>query len=185
MLIFPGLSGFFITGPGCGILIGLMERRFPKIRIRKYSVADHSRVVSLQVHPEQTRYSGEIGEVLELARDHWLFHVIEVGSDIIGFFNLDTGYHRQYPFSREDEYGLRAFFIDRRFQGRGYGSAAIRALRPYLVLQFPGVSSLCLTVNCKNINAYKVYSHNGFTDSGELYHGGKAGPQHIMRMELK
>ena len=80
--------------------------------------------------------------------------------------------------------GLRAFFIDSSNQGKGYGKAAAMELKPYLVREYSSYSSIALTVNGNNPAAYKCYLGAGFEDTGALYQGGKAGPQHIMRMEL-
>ncbi|HWX65749.1 MAG TPA: hypothetical protein VNZ27_04895 [Rhodanobacter sp.] len=36
------------------------------------------------------------------------------------------------------------------------------------------------TVNCDNAGTLALYRHARFVDSGELYHGGRSGPRHLM-----
>lgn len=43
---------------------------------------------------------------------------------------------------------------------------------------------MVLTVNARNPAARAVYLAGGFADTGELYLGGPAGPQHVMRLPL-
>ncbi|UXU74445.1 MULTISPECIES: hypothetical protein [unclassified Paracoccus (in: a-proteobacteria)] len=42
-----------------------------------------------------------------------------------------------------------------------------------------------LTVNQVNPGARAVYLAAGFVDGGEMYHGGRIGPQHILRLSLR
>jgi hypothetical protein len=42
-----------------------------------------------------------------------------------------------------------------------------------------------LTVNLKNEQAIAAYEKMDFKTTGELYYGGPAGPQQIMRKQLK
>lgn len=154
------------------------------VNIRRYSSADHTAVQSLAVNPDQVQYVGGIDELFESVPPTWHFHVVEHEGDIVGFFNIDTAYAENYDFAEPNELGLRAFFIDASTQGRGYGKAAAAALQPYLVQAYPKHASIALTVNCRNQAAYHCYLAGGFSDTGSLYHGGKAGPQHIMRMPL-
>ncbi|MGD8379628.1 MAG: GNAT family N-acetyltransferase [Gammaproteobacteria bacterium] len=143
-----------------------------------------STVARLGVAEEQLPFVGRMSSLLEKAVETSHYHAIHAGQEVIGFFNLDTVYGDTYPFSFPGELGLRAFFIDRRYQGRGYGKAACLALGPYLEASYGEYPSIALTVNCRNRGALKVYLAGGFSDTGELYHGGRAGPQHILRMSL-
>ena len=43
---------------------------------------------------------------------------------------------------------------------------------------------LVLTVNRNNHAALHLYRRAGFHDSGELYHGGRSGPQHLLLRAL-
>ena len=154
------------------------------VEIRKLTETDVDAVKNLAVNSEQVKYVGTINELLDEMADGWNYHVISAKGRIVGFFNIDTAYSDSYPFTLQGELGLRAFFIDSACQGQGYGKAAVIALGEYLKEEYPDRSSIALTVNCRNPGAYKCYLSGGFSDNGELYHGGKAGPQHIMRMNF-
>lgn len=123
-------------------------------------------------------------ELLDKASETSHYHIILHGGEIVGFFNIDTVYDQTYEFTVPGELGLLAFFIDKRYQGKGMGKDSAKALKNYLAEAYSGRGSIALTVNCKNPSAYKAYLHGSFADTGELYHGGKAGPQHIMRMTV-
>jgi hypothetical protein len=67
----------------------------------------------------------------------------------IGFFALDFSYdrHRSYLFETEHFGVLRCFFIDQRFQGKGFSKSS---------LAYPDVLRLLLTVNFKNKPAIHI-----------------------------
>ena len=99
-----------------------------------------------------------------------------------------VGYYRIEPNARSvaghdfavPALGLRAFFIDACWQGRGLGTRALAALIADVTERHPQAQLLVLTVNCDNHTALQLYLRAGFNDSGELYHGGRSGPQHVM-----
>ena len=142
-------------------------------------------VKHLRVRDEQLPFVGRIETIVEHAPPSSHFHAIAIDGDIVGFFNIDTAYGATYAFSSPGEVGLRAFFIEARHQGKGYGTAAARALAGYVAEHYPDAPSIALTVNCRNRAAHRTYLGAGFADTGELYHGGRAGPQHVMRMTLR
>ncbi len=154
------------------------------LEIRKIKVSDLPRVQKLQVNEDQIEYVGTIQSVMAGAPESSHFHVVLDDNRIVGFFNIDTAYPETYSFSVPGELGLRAFFIDVEFQGRGYGKSAVKLLPPYLSKHYSSYESICLTVNCKNPSAYKCYISGGFFDIDELYHGGEAGPQNVLRLKL-
>ena len=154
------------------------------IQLSRLQKRDHHRISRLKVKENQVQYVGTIQEQLKQAVMTSHYHIIEHQQDIVGFFNIDTAYNQKYDFSLPNELGLRAFFIDLKYQGRGFGRMAAGILKEYLRKHYETWSSMVLTVNCKNPKAYRCYSKAGFLDTGELFYGGAAGPQHIMRLEL-
>jgi GNAT superfamily N-acetyltransferase len=112
------------------------------------------------------------------------------GSEPMAILRGDTpvGYYRIEPNARSvagrdfavPSLGLRAFFIDTHWQGRGYGALALAALIADLAERHRQARQLVLTVNCNNHIATQLYLRAGFIDSGELYHGGRSGPQHLL-----
>jgi RimJ/RimL family protein N-acetyltransferase len=102
--------------------------------------------------------------------------------------DVPVGYYRLEPNGRTvagrdfgvPSLGLRAFFIDAGWQGRGLGKQALAALIVDVVERHPRAHLLVLTVNHDNHAALRLYLRAGFTDSGELYHGGRSGPQILL-----
>ena len=58
------------------------------------------------------------------------------------------------------------------------------ALPGLVTRELPGARTVVLTVNVRNQVARQLYLRHGFTDTGELYLGGSAGPQHVLRLVL-
>jgi len=154
------------------------------IRIVPIQLSDWDRVAHLTVSEPQRAFVSTMAELYDIAAPDFHFHAIEADGVVVGFFNLDIAYGERYDFAEPGELGLRSFLIDGAQQGRGYGKAACLALVSYLQRHYPSHPAIVLTVNCRNPGAYKAYRSAGFDDTGELYHGGAAGPQHIMRMTL-
>ena len=151
------------------------------VRLRLYQSQDWAQVQKLSVTSAQAKYVASIEQLFSKPKVHWRFHVIEVNRKIVGFFNVDTKYWIEFDYAVHGELGIRSFFIDQHHQGQGYATSAARQLVDFCFESYPACQSLCLTVNCKNTAAYRVYKSVGFKDTETHYLGGKAGPQHIMR----
>jgi len=65
-----------------------------------------------------------------------------------------------------DDYWLYHFFIDQRYQGRGYGQAALRAILTLLRHDFPRCRSVSLIVHPDNEVAQRLYTGAGFRATG-------------------
>ncbi len=141
-------------------------------------------VAALSIADHQRPFVGTIEEVLANADDKVHPHLVLTGNRVVGIFLIDTSYSVHYDFCPPNTLGFRAFLIDIKCQGLGYGSAVIAQLTDYLSQYYPHYCAVYLTVNCKNPVAYRCYLNNGFSDAGELYLGGAAGPQHIMLKPL-
>ena len=136
---------------------------------------------SLLVAPEQLEFTGTVADALAGIDDGRHPHGIWFDRSLVGFFIVDTQFHREFDFCGAGSLGIRTFLIDRQRQGQGLGKAAVKALGPYLAEAYPASAAAWLTVNCRNLAAYRCYEQGGFTDTGDLYLGGAAGPQHVMR----
>ncbi|WP_017536811.1 GNAT family N-acetyltransferase [Nocardiopsis halophila] len=79
---------------------------------------------------------------------------------------------------------LRSFLIAVRWQGEGVGRRSCRLLPRAAREVAPEADELLLTVNTANPAAYRAYTAGGFTDTGRVYLGGDAGPQHVLSMPL-
>ncbi|MBD0383292.1 GNAT family N-acetyltransferase [Paenibacillus sedimenti] len=84
---------------------------------------------------------------------------------MVGFFNL-----HYTPDSKED-YWLFHFFIDKRFQRRGLGSASIDVLIKHIKNDHRSCHRIRLTVHPENDAGKRFYTRLGFTDDNILTYG--------------
>jgi len=142
-------------------------------------------VLHLEVADHQRAFVHPIADMVQETTRGVAMHVIRWNGAAIGFFKTDATYAERYDFAAEGEIGIRGVLIGAQYQGLGYGKAAMAALPGYLGQAFPEAGAAVLTVNCTNPTARRVYEASGWRDTGALYLGGNAGPQHIYRMELR
>ncbi len=154
------------------------------IKIERMKPHHLEQVTTLEVAEDQLKYVGTLEEILVNVSDACHPHVVIANNEIVGFFLLDIEYPENYDFCAVNSVGLRAFLISNKYQGKGYGKGATLALRPYLKANIPKYQYIYLTVNCKNVAAYRCYLSANFEDTKALYLGGAAGPQHIMRLKI-
>lgn len=139
---------------------------------------------SLSVAPEQLEFTGTVADALAGIDGTRHPHGIWLDRSLVGFFIVDTQFDHEFDFCEAGSLGIRTFLIDGQRQGQGLGKAAARAVGPYLAEAYLASTAVWLTVNSRNLAAYRCYEQGGFTDTGDLYLGGAAGPQHVMRQAL-
>ncbi len=152
-----------------------------KIKLRRYLTADRAAVLGLSVTGPQAAFVEPIAETLSttaLQRDNF---VIAADDGVVGFFQIDCSSGAQRIANALE---LHEVLVDASHQGKGYGKAFVFALKDFLRREYPVWDDVCLTVNCKNMGAYRLYELGGFTDTGELHLEGRSGPQHVMRLAL-
>ena len=72
------------------------------------------------------------------------------------------------PAVAQNSYNLWRFMIDRRYQGKGYGKAAMRLILDFIVTQPCGPAELCwLSYGPENTAAKALYAAFGFRETGE------------------
>ena len=153
------------------------------IRVVPVDAALRPALLGLGVQPAQSDWVRVIADLLADV-------ALCPGSEPMAILRGDTpvGYYRIEPNARSvaghdfavPALGLRAFFIDAGWQGRGLGTRALAALIADVTERHPQAKLLVLTVNCNNHVALQLYLRAGFNDSGELYHGGRSGLQHLL-----
>ena len=84
-------------------------------------------------------------------------------------------------YGNDDSYVIRRFMIDKRFQGRGYGSKALAKIITF-IKSFPYgiVDSVYLSYHPKNIVAINLYNKYSFYDTGRKLDNGEV----IARLDL-
>lgn len=141
-------------------------------------------VLALAPTAEQQPWSGAAVETLPAAEadpGRHPFVILDKQGEAAGFFVLDETPSPVDPFA---DLVLRAFFVDRAHQRQGIGGGALSALPDLVTRRWPDARTVVLTVNVRNPVACRLYLRHGFTDHGDLYLGGSAGPQHVLRLVL-
>ena len=151
------------------------------VTIERLTEAQIESVKKVKLAAEQVKFAGTAEEFLQDGSETTHLHIIKLNNEVVGFFKLDIVYSESYKFCPESGIGLRAFVLDKNQQGRGLGTRAVKALFPYLKEHYSSFEFIYLTVNLKNPGAIACYEKGGFEKTDELYLGGAAGPQHIMR----
>lgn len=146
-----------------------------------------AKLLQLSVSAAQQMYVGQIDNLLADAASCADAEPMAICLDgeAVGYYRIDP--HSRSVAGRNFDVpalGLRAFFIDQHWQGRGLGSLALAALVEDVIERHPDARLLVLGVNVGNEAAIRMYRGAGFIRSGELYHGGRAGPQHLMLRTL-
>jgi len=154
------------------------------ILCRPMKSVDLERVLHLKVTEAQLPFVGTTAEMMAGGNEGREYHLIEYLGRVVGIFNVDLHYPQQFEFCPSNCLGLRGLLVDASVQGLGVGSNAIKTFPDYLRSNYGSFDAVYLTVNCKNEIAHHCYDQGGFKDTGELYHGGTAGPQHIMCLSL-
>lgn len=140
-------------------------------------------VLSLRVQQAQEPFVGRIGDSLaDVAVCPGSEALALVVADVVvGYVRIDRRATAMgdHPLA-EGAVALRSFMIDAGRQGEGLGGRALDAIHAYVAGRHPDRERILLTVNVLNEAAVHVYRRAGYRDSGELYHGGLAGPQFVL-----
>jgi len=150
------------------------------VQLRRYKSVDKPAVEQLEVTSAQAAFVEPLRQTLATEGNRDCF-VIEVNDGPVGFFQVD---HASAMQSVKAHLELHEVMIDWRHQGKKYGKAFVEMLPNLLNVEYPDRRGVCLTVNCRNKKAKRLYEYGGFTDTGELKLDGPSGPQHIMRRAI-
>ena len=121
--------------------------------LREVTQENWRATLGLGVHPDQQRFVADSTPIaaIALAKAYirpggamWEPYAIYTGSTLVGFLEL------AYTPGSHDEYWVFHFFIDQRFQGRGYGKAALARLIALVQERYPDCHTLHLVVHPEN-----------------------------------
>lgn len=124
----------------------------------------------MEIYPEQSGLIESIPQCLEEAERSELWRPVGVYADgvLIGF----AMYGRfEEPFAGERVW-LDRFLIDKHFQGKGFGKAALSKLTERLFREY-GTEEIYLSVYESNAAAIRLYRRQGFRFNGELDRNGE------------
>jgi diamine N-acetyltransferase len=130
--------------------------------------------LQLSVHPEQQRFIADYAPIVAIALAKafvrpgglvWAPYVIHADAKMVGFVEL------AYAPTSADQYWIYHFFIDRSWQGQGYGKAALQAFVQLVRRQHPSCRRLQLAVHPENHAAQRLYAGVGFRPTGQEQFG--------------
>jgi diamine N-acetyltransferase len=139
------------------------------VTLREVTAENWRETLELTVRPEQQRFAADHAPIAAIALAkayirpggaHWTPYVIYAGATMVGFLAL------AYEPETADQFWLFHFFIDQRYQGRGYGKAALRCFVALVRREHPRCQALQLVVHPENIRAQRLYTTAGFHPTG-------------------
>jgi RimJ/RimL family protein N-acetyltransferase len=144
------------------------SRRRIMVSLRKMAEQDTGAVLQLEIKEEQPGYVSPIEQILargEPSRDD---HLLEMGGEMIGFFIIDHAYPQTYAFAQPGDMGLLAYVVDAKQQGKGVGTAGVKALSADLQDQYPTARAVVLTVHGNNVLVIQSDVQGGVEDTQQL-----------------
>jgi len=133
------------------------------VELRKITKENYLECLGLSVADEQKDFV--TSNTYSLAQA-WVFYntaypfAVYADETLVGFIML--GY-----LEKHNEYTVWRLMIDKKFQGKGYGKAALKLGIEYLQKEF-GVSEICLSFVSGNKPAEAMYESLGFQRTGEV-----------------
>ena len=138
------------------------------LELRIIDDTNKNEVALLEVEDSQKKYIAPNRESLEDAENEeykniaWPF-AIYADDKLVGFtmFAFDVDYE-----DPNDRYWLWRFMIDKKLQGKGYGSAALEKIIEYF--RDNGSGYIKLSTKESNAAALSLYHKYGFKENGEM-----------------
>ena len=148
------------------------------ISLRPIDSSNYRECIELSVEPDQQRF---VASNLQSLADAYVWReaaepfAVYSDDEMVGFALLfplaDGGDDDSIPEpGTERGYILVRLMVDGRFQGRGYGRAALDAIIE--LIRGRGLPTVRLSVVPENEQALDFYRRNGFAETGEI-HGGE------------
>jgi diamine N-acetyltransferase len=128
------------------------------IELREVTQANWREALRLAVFPDQQRFIAEYAPIVAVAFAKAYLHLD--GATMVGFVAL------AYQSDTSDQYWIFHFFIDQRYQGRGYGQAALQRFIELVTQEYPTCQLLQLVVHPENERAQRLYAAAGFRPNG-------------------
>lgn len=141
----------------------------PTIHLREVTDANRADVTALRVSPAQTRFVGTVDGALEDAAEYpiaapW-FRAVYDGETPVGFVMLSWDV-TPVPGKIIGPWFLWKLLVDERFQGRGYGTATLRAIVDTIGAE--GATELLTSYVPGEGGPWPFYQRFGFAPTGEL-----------------
>lgn len=139
------------------------------VSLREIGQENWQAVVDLELDEGQRRFLEPNAISLAESRFHpWMLPLaIYNDEEVVGFVMFS-----QWPDPREGNYWVHRFMIDRRHQGKGYGTAAIQTLLQLFKTRYTACRSLWIGYEPDNTVAQQFYAQLGFIEQGVAPWGG-------------
>ena len=150
-----------------------METRL--VAYETLSLVQKQQLDTLQVHPEQLAFCGDIycalNSLLVNPNPAAIKGFALLADDLPVAFLLLKRPPCLPHWASEHSATLHALQVDRQQQGRGFGKACLQALPAVARQAWPQIKGLELSVDADNVAAMGLYLAAGWVDSGEAYRG--------------
>ncbi|MDL2183956.1 GNAT family N-acetyltransferase [Pseudomonas sp. ChxA] len=150
-----------------------METRL--VAYETLSLVQKQQLDTLQVHPEQLAYSGDIycalNSLLVNPKPGAIKGFALLADETPVAFLLLKRPPCLPHWADEHSATLHALQVDRHQQGRGFGKACLQGLPAAALQAWPQIKALELSVDTDNVAAMGLYLAAGWVDSGEAYKG--------------
>ncbi len=142
----------------------------PAITVREVTRENWHDALRLAVDPTQQRFIADYVPIaaIALAKAYirpgeltWIPYAFYANATMVGFAEL------AYEHGSEENYWLFHFFIDRHYQGQGYGKLALQTLIEFIKNHFAECRTIHITVDPENERAIRLYTAAGFQPTGE------------------
>ena len=155
-----------------------------RVTVAEVTRANWRATLALGVAPEQQRFIADYAPIAALGLAKAYIRPLGLRWTPYAFFAHDSAGEATesdgalvgftmlaYTPDSADDYWLFHFFIDQRYQGRGYGAAALQRLIALVRAAHPTSRALQLTVHPENLRAQRLYTSVGFHPTGETLDG--------------
>ncbi|MFF2092228.1 GNAT family N-acetyltransferase [Paenibacillus sp. NPDC058174] len=149
------------------------------ITLRQITLENRRDIFNLEVSEDQRRFVASnlssVASCYVLATNggHPYPFAIYADEQPVGFVMITykiTGY--DLPTIAEDSYCILRLMIDRRYQNKGYGRAAMHQIVEFVRTLPAGPARYCwISYGIDNMPAKKLYESCGFRENGEIVHG--------------
>lgn len=139
-----------------------------KLELRTIDAGNKAAIESLEVFADQKQYIASNRSSLETAlseehREVARPFAVYADDNLVGFTMFAFDLASADP---DDRYWLWRFMIDRNFQGKGYGSAALEMIIGYF--REHGANHILLSTKDTNTAALSLYHRYHFAETGEM-----------------
>ena len=142
----------------------------PVVNLREVTKENWLEALKLEMYPDQYAFVPSVAVCLAKAYikpENGLVIPFGVysGEVMVGFFTIT------HDANRVDRFWINGFQIDKNYQRKGYGKAALAGIIILLQKLYPACRTVGLTLAHHNEVARKLYESHGFVNTGTVYEG--------------